>query len=100
MTEPSDYDKLQDGRLDDLKSLITAEYQPPAGVEYSFPVANQGTTDEQFRLMHLGQANGMSHGDNGTINDSPDRTGYRYYLEGHDSQSETSLRNPRILRAG
>src|SRR5690625_2119574 len=100
MAEPSDYEKLQDGRLDDLESLITAEYQPPEGVEYSFPVANQGITQEQFRLMFLGQANGMIHGDNGTINDSPDSTGYRYYLEGHDSESETNQRNSLILRAG
>src|SRR5699024_29808 len=75
MAEATEYDKLQDQRLDDLESLITAEYEPPEGTEYSFPVANQGITQEQFRLMFLGQANGMIHGDNGTINDSPDSTG-------------------------
>src|SRR5690625_3536262 len=101
MTEnPSDYDLIQDDRLDELESLITAEYQPPEGTEYSFPVANQGITQAQFRLMNLGQANGMIHGDNGTINDSPDSTGYRYYLEGHDSDSETNQRNTLLLRAG
>ena len=100
MAEPTNYDKLQDDRLDELESLITAEYQPPEGTEYSFPVANQGITQAQFRLMNLGQANGMIHGDNGTINDSPDSTGYRYYLEGHDSESETNQRNTLILRAG
>ena len=101
MTEtPSNYDLIQDGRLDDLESLITAEYEPPAGTEYSFPVANQGITQEQFRLMFLGQANGMIHGDNGTVNDSPNSTGYRYYLEGHSSDSETNQRNTLILRAG
>ena len=100
MAEPTNYDLIQDGRLDDLESLITAEYQPPAGVEYSFPVANQGITQEQFRLMHLGQANGMIHGDNGIVNDSPDSTGWRYYLDRHDSDSETNQRNTLILRAG
>lgn len=100
MAEPTNYDKLQDDRLDQIESLITAEYQPPEGVEYSFPVANQGITQEQFRLMNLGQANGMIHGDNGTVNDSPNSTGYRYYLEGHDSESETNQRNTLILRAG
>lgn len=100
MAEPTNYDKLQDGRLDSLESLITAEYQPPEGVEYSFPVANQGITQEQFRLMNLGQANGMIHGDNGTVNDSPNSTGYRYYLEGHASDSETNQRNTLLLRAG
>src|SRR5690625_4480607 len=100
MAEPSNYDLIQDGRLDGLESLITAEYQPPEGVEYSFPVANQGITQEQFRLMFLGQANGMIHGDNGTVNDSPNSTGYRYYLEGHATDSETNQRNTLILRAG
>src|SRR5699024_7047445 len=100
MAEATEYDKLQDGRLDSLESLITAEYEPPEGVEYSFPVANQGITQEQFRLMSLGQANGMIHGDNGTVNDSPNSTGYRYYLEGHSSDSETNQRNTLILRAG
>src|SRR5699024_4728955 len=100
MAEATEYDKLQDQRLDDLESLITAEYEPPEGTEYSFPVANQGITQEQFRLMFLGQANGMIHGDNGTVNDSPDSTGYRYYLEGHSSDSETNQRNTLILRAG
>lgn len=100
MAEPTNYDLIQDDRLDQLESLITAEYQPPAGVEYSFPVANQGITQEQFRLMHLGQANGIIHGDNGTVNDSPDSTGYRYYLDGHSSDSETNQRNTLILRAG
>ena len=97
---PSDYDLIQDGRLDDLESLITAEYQPPEGTEYSFPVANQGITQDQFRLMFLGQANGMIHGDNGIVNDSPDSTGWRYYLDRHDSDSETNQRNTLILRAG
>ena len=100
MAEPTAYDEIQDGRLDDLESLITAEYQPPEGTEYSFPVANQGITQDQFRLMHLGQANGMIHGDNGIVNDSPDSTGWRYYLDRHDSDSETNQRNTLILRAG
>src|SRR5690625_1241240 len=100
MAEATEYDKLQDQRLDDLESLITAEYEPPEGTEYSFPVANQGITQEQFRLMNLGQANGMIHGNNGVINDSPDSTGWRYYLDRHDSDSETNQRNTLILRAG
>ena len=100
MAEPTPYDLEQDARIETIESLVTAEYQPPAGVEYSFPVANQGITQEQFRLMHLGQANGMIHGDNGTVNDSPNSTGYRYYLEGHATDSETNQRNTLILRAG
>src|SRR5690625_969504 len=97
---PADNDLIQDDRIDELESLITAEYEPPEGTEYSFPVANQGITQEQFRLMFLGQANGMIHGNNGVINDSPDSTGWRYYLDRHDSDSETNQRNTLILRAG
>ena len=100
MAEPTAYDEIQDGRLDSLESLITAEYQPPAGTEYSFPVANQGITQEQFRLMHLGQANGIIHGDNGVVNDNPNSTGWRYYLDNHESDAETNQRNTKILRAG
>src|SRR5699024_3446425 len=99
MAEATEYDKLQDDRLDELESLITAECEPPARTEYSFPVANQGITPDQFRLMNWGQANGMIHGNNGVINDSPDRTGWRYYLHRHDSDSETNQRNTLILRA-
>src|SRR5690625_7000452 len=90
MAEATEYDKLQDQRLDDLESLITAEYEPPEGTEYSFPVANQGITQEQFRLMNLGQANGMIHGNNGVINDSPSSTGWRYYLDRKSTRLNSS----------
>lgn len=100
MAEPTPYDLEQDARIETIESLVTAEYQPPEGTEYSFPVANQGITQDQFRLMHLGQANGMIHGNNGIVNDSPDSTGWRYYLDRHDSDSETNQRNTLILRAG
>lgn len=100
MAEPTAYDEIQDGRLDSLESLITAEYQPPAGTEYSFPVANQGITQEQFRLMFLGQANGIIHSDTGVVNDNPNSTGFRYILERHDSDAETNQRNTLMLRAG
>ena len=55
MAEPTAYDIEQDARIETIESLVTAEYQPPAGVEYSFPVANQGITQEQFRLK-IGRA--------------------------------------------
>ena len=98
MAEPT-LEELQQ-QIIDLQKLITAEYPPPSGPEYSFPKANQGITQEQFRLMFLGQANGMIHGDNGVVNDPGSSTGYRYYLESHDSDSETNQRNTLILRAG
>src|SRR5699024_7539884 len=98
--EPSNYDRIQDQRLDELECLVTAEYEPASDSQYSFPVANQGITQEQFRLMHLAQANGMIHGDNGAINDSDNSTGRRYYLDNHDTDSETNQRYTKILRAG
>jgi len=101
MTEqPSAYDILQDHRLDALDELVTPYYQPPGDVEYSFPVVGQGITADQYRLMSLGQANGIIHGDNGVVNDSPNSTGYRYYLEGHSTDAETNQRNTLMLRAG
>ena len=66
MTEqPSAYDIIQDHRLDALDELVTPYYTPPGDVEYSFPVVGQGITADQYRLMSLGQANGIIHGDNG-----------------------------------
>ena len=44
MAEPTPYDLEQDARIETIESLVTAEYQPPEGVEYSYPVANQGIT--------------------------------------------------------
>ena len=87
MAEPSDYDKLQDGRLDDLESLITAEYQPPAGVEYSFPVANQGITQHQYTQMNLGTGNGILH-----------RYPETYYIDTHPTDAETNARNTLLLK--
>ena len=101
MTEqPSAYDILQDHRLDALDEIVTPYYTPPGDVEYSFPVVGQGITADQYRLMSLGQANGIIHGDNGVVNTSPNSTGYRYYLEGHATDAETNQRNTLILRAG
>lgn len=93
MTEiPTPYDEIQDQRLDQLESLITAEYQPPAGTEYSYPVANQGITQTQFRNMMraLGKGTITQH------NEDTAQSSYR--LEGHGSDSETNQRNTLILR--
>lgn len=89
---PSDYDKLQDGRLDSLESLVTAEYQPPAGTEYSYPVSNQGITQDQFRNMMRGLGKGtITQHDADTARNS-------YRLVDHGSDSETNQRNTLILR--
>ena len=98
--DPTAYDLLQDSRIDALDEIVTPYYQPPGDVEYSFPVVGQGITADQYRLMSLGQANGIIHGDNGVVNTSPNSTGYRYYLEGHATDAETNQRNTLMLRAG
>lgn len=88
MTEtPTPYDEIQDGRLDDLESLVTAEYRPPESAEYSYPVSNQGITQEQYNNMMLPMGDGIIH------------RGYTpYYLRGHDSDSETNQRNTLLLK--
>src|SRR5690625_7224110 len=92
MAEATEYDKLQDQRLDDLESLITAEYEPPEGTEYSFPVANQGITQTQFRNMMraLGKGTITQHNSN-TAQSS-------YRLVDHGSDAETNQRNTLLLR--
>lgn len=89
---PSDYDLIQDGRLDSLESLVTAEYQPPEGVEYSYPVSNQGITQTQFRNMMRGLGKGtITQHDADTARNS-------YRLLAHASDAETNQRNTLILR--
>ena len=89
MAEPTAYDEIQDGRLDSLESLITAEYQPPAGAQYSYPVASQGITQDQWQQMNL------TTGDGAIITDG---SAYPFRLVGHDSASETNQRNTLILK--
>lgn len=98
--DPTPYDLLQDAAIEGLQEIVTPYYTPPGDAEYSFPVVGQGITADQYRLMSLGQANGIIHGDNGVVNDSPNSTGYRYYLEGHATDAETNQRNTLMLRAG
>jgi len=93
MTEqytPSDYDiHVQNPRIDQLESLITAEYEPPQGAQYSYPVANQGITQDQFRQMNLHTGDGVVVTDEGH---------HSFYLEGHDSDAETNARNTLLLK--
>src|SRR5699024_5687334 len=92
MAEATEYDKLQDQRLDDLESLVTAEYQPPSGVEYSYPVSNQGITQDQFRNMMRGLGKGT------ITQHTSDTAQNSYRLVDHGSDAETNQRNTLILR--
>lgn len=91
MAEPTPYDLQQDAEINELKSLITAEYQPPAGVEYSFPVASQGITQEQWQQMM------MPIGDGSIVQNQHESS---YILRTHTSDAETNQRNTLILEAG
>src|SRR5690625_4285744 len=94
MTEqytPSDYDiHVQNPRIDQLESLITAEYQPPAGAQYSYPVASQGITQDQWQQMNLHTGDGV------IISDGSE---FPFALTWHDTDSETNQLNTLILRA-
>lgn len=92
MAEPTLYDLEQDQRLDSLESLVTAEYQPPAGTEYSYPVANQGITQDQFRNMMRGLGKGT------ITQHTSDTAQNSYRLVAHGSDAETNQRNTLILR--
>ena len=89
MAEATEYDLIQDQRLDSLESLVTADYEPPEGAQYSFPIANQGITQDQWQQMML------TTGDGAIITDG---AAYPFRLVGHDSASETNQRNTLILK--
>lgn len=89
MAEPTNYDLIQDGRLGSLESLITAEYEPPAGAQYSYPIANHGITQDQFRQMNLHTGDGVVVTDEGH---------HSFYLEPHNSDAETNARNTLLLK--
>lgn len=89
MAEPTPYDLQQDAEINELQKMIRAEYEPPAGAQYSYPVANQGITQEQYALMNL------TDGDATIIRDA---ALYPWRLVGHDTDSETNQRNTLILK--
>ena len=89
MAEPTAYDEIQDGRLDSLESLITAEYQPPAGAQYSYPVASQGITQDQWQQMML------SMGDGAIVTEDSENF---FRLVRHDTDAETNQRNTLIMK--
>src|SRR5699024_6924996 len=93
MTEqytPSDYDiHVQNPRIDQLESLITAEYQPPQGAQYSYPIANQGITQDQWQQMML------SMGDGAIVTEDSE---HFFRLVKHDTDAETNQRNTLIMK--
>lgn len=56
---PTQYDLVQDGRLDNVESLVKTSYSPPSATEYSYPVVDQPMNDEQWQYVTLGLGDGV-----------------------------------------
>ena len=73
-------------QIDDLRALITTDYQPPGGVEYSYPVVNQPMSDEQWQYVTRGLGDGILDGG-----------GHPYYLRNNGSVANTNATNQKLL---
>ena len=76
MADPT-LEELQQ-QIDELKSLITTEYEPPSGSEFSYPVVNQPVNDEMWQYITLGFGNGIL-----------DEGGQPYWLRGRENVNNT-----------
>ena len=65
-------------QIDELKSLITTQYEPPSGSEYSYPVVNQPMNDEMWQYITLAMGDGVL-----------DEGGYPYRLRGRENVNNT-----------
>ena len=65
-------------QIDELKSLITTQYEPPTGTEYSYPVVNQPMNDEMWQYVTLGIGSGVL-----------DEGGQPYWLRGRENVNDT-----------
>ena len=59
MSEPTQYDLVQDARLDAHERLITPQDRERYGIEWSFPVVGQQVSDDEFQQMMLSTAAGI-----------------------------------------
>ena len=76
MADPT-LEELQQ-QVDELRSLITTEYEPPTGSEYSYPVVNQPLNDEMWQYITLAMGDGVL-----------DEGGYPYRLRGRENVNNT-----------
>ena len=56
---PTQYDVIQDARIEDVESLVKNEYNPPSALEYSYPVVDQPMNDEMWQFVTLAFGNGI-----------------------------------------
>ena len=79
MSEPTQYDLVQDARLDAHERLITPQDRERYGIEYSFPVVGQQVSDDEFQQMMLSTAAGIL-----------DQGGKPFWLKNFDDASRTA----------
>lgn len=73
-------------QIDELKGLITTEYQPPSGDEYSYPVVGQPMNDEQWQYVTLSMGSGIM-----------DEGGRPYWLRNNGTEANTNSTNTMLL---
>ena len=76
MADPT-LEELQQ-QVDELRSLITTQYEPPSGSDYSYPVVNQPMNDEMWQYVTLGLGDGVL-----------DEGGQPYWLRGRENVNDT-----------
>ena len=76
MADPT-LEELQQ-QIEELRSLITTQYEPPEGSEYSYPVVNQPMNDEMWQYVTLGLGTGIL-----------DEGGRPYWLRARENANNT-----------
>ena len=79
MSEPTQYDLVQDKRLDTLTGLVTPLPKARSGYQYSFPIVGQDVSDSEFQQMMLSTAAGVL-----------DQGGRPFWLKNFDNASRTA----------
>lgn len=82
MADPTEYDVIQDSRIEDLEQVVTTGSNPPDGSEYSYPVVNEPMSDEQWQYVTLANGNGIL-----------DTGGFPYNLVLNGDESNTNSTN-------
>lgn len=73
-------------QVQELRALITTDYQPPSEEEYSYPVVGQPLSDEQWQYVTRAMGDGIL-----------DDGGSPYWLKKLATDAETNQRNQMVL---
>lgn len=65
-------------QIDELRTAIMTEYQPPSGTEYSYPIVGQPMNDEMWQYVTLGIGSGVL-----------DEGGQPYWLRDRENANNT-----------